>query len=535
VERSEIINKSEICNSINNIYIDNDKDTKYLYFKNKMLKMCDKYLGEKYVCNLANIKKRINDKFVKGNKKRIEKFKYYEGSALCSVIAHYDIYYKYNYSAQNIFINQYKNIFKVYINEIVEIDGRLEALKKRPIDAGGVTREFFTKLFEELFCDEENKKRPFILPEKNGGTNRYYINPNFEPDENFRKVLRYINKYMLVDGIGDYNTEGEYENIYFIIGKFLAVALVNEEIGIPKQFSTYILSRFINPNKNINYYDILYFYLRDFSNSSAYINMMNEQQKPNIDSCNFSFNDYYILSKSYKSNPEGQLLTKDNYMKYMLQLSKHAVTKNFLFDGVEGSEKNMKGRYESLFTGFNGINEELRIFLYNNNVSIDILDKLITNEQLDQAILSDFAREINISVIKYTADDDIYGQQRWITTLTEPEKQVIIDEMRIYLTNIITNRRDGETDEAHYEFIRKLLQFWTGFNYYDKNAIIKEGGYKFFYMYGGDTRRFPIAHTCSYQFEFYGFPDDMRIEDKETYLYEKIKYAIFGTVGMEVA
>ena len=535
-KREDIITKSEICESINKIYIDNDNDTKYLDFKNKMLKKCDKYLGEKYVCNLANIKKLLNDKFVKNNKNGTEKFIYYEGSALCSVIAHYDMHYKYVYSAQNIFINQYKNIFKVYINEIVEIDGELQALKKRPIDAGGVTREFFTKLFEELFCDEENKERPFILPEKNGGKNRYYINPNFEPDENFRKVIRYINKYMLVEGIGDYNTEKEYENIYFIIGKFLGVALVNNEIGLPKQFSTYILSRFINPNKNIDNYDILYFYLRDFSNSNAYINMMNEQQKPSIDMCDLAFNDYYILSKSSK---HGQPLTKDNYIKYMLQLSNYAVTKNFLFNGGEesnkntkGSNKNMKGRYESLFAGFNN---ELRTFLYNNSVSIDILDKLITNEQLDQEILLEFARELKISVIKYTADDDIYGVQRWITTLTEPEKEAIKAEMRIYLTNIITNKRDKETNEAHYEFVKKLLQFWTGFSYYDKHADIGEGGYKFFYMYGGDTRRFPIAHTCSYQFEFYGFPDDIKIEDKETYLYEKIKYAVFGSAGMDIA
>ena len=532
-KREEIINKSKICESINNIYIDNENDVKYLDFKNKMLKKCDKYLGEKYVCNLAHIKKLLNGKFVKGNKKNTEKFIYFEGSALCSVIAHYDVNYKYDYNAQNIFINQYKNIFKVYINEIVEIDGGLQALIKRPIDAGGVTREFFTKLFEELFCDEDNKKRPFILPEKNGETNRYYINPNFEPDENFRKVLRYLHQNMEV--IGDYNSEEEYENIYSIIGKFLGVVLVNEEIGLPKQFSTYILSRFINPEKKIDNYDILYFYLRDFSNSSAYINMMNEQQKPSIDMCNFTFNDYYIISRSSESNPDGQLLTKDNYMKYMLQLSKHVVTKNFLFNNVEGSEKNMKGRYESLFAGFNSNNNELRTFLYNNSVSIDILDKLITNEQLDQEILLEFVEKLKISVIKYTADDDIYGQQRLITTLTEPEKHVIINELRIYLTNIIINKRDNETDDAHYEFVKKLLQFWTGFSYYDKNADIGEGGYKFFYMYGGDTRRFPIAHTCSYQFEFYGFPADIKAEDKETYLYEKIKYAVFGSAGMDIA
>ena len=534
-KRQDIINKSKICESINNIYIDDENDTKYIDFKEKMLKKCDKYLGEKYVCNLANIKKELNDKFIKGNKKEIDKFKetdkfkYYEGSALCSVIAYYDIHFKSDKNAQNIFINQYKKIFKVYINEIVEIDGVLQANQKRPIDAGGVTREFFTKFFEELFCDEDNKYRPFILPEKNSQTNRYYINPNFEPDENFRKVLRYVN--INIRNIGNYNTEREYVNIYSIIGKFLGVVLVNEEIGLPKQLSTYILSRFINPKKKIDNYDIFYFYLRDFSNSSAYINMMSMVGKPTIDACELSFNDYYIISRSTVSNPEGRLLTKDNYMNYMLQLSKHVVTKNFIFDGFEGSKKSMKGRYNSLFNGFNN---ELRTLLYNKSVSIDILDKLITNEQLDQAILLEFVEKLKISVIKYTADNDIYGLQRWIPTLTELEKQVIINELKIYLTNIIINKRDKETDDAHYEFVKKLLQFWTGFSYYDKNADT-EGGYKFFYMYGGDTRRFPIAHTCSYQFEFYGFPADIETEDKETYLYEKIKYAVFGAVGMEFA
>jgi hypothetical protein len=541
-KREDIINNSEICESINNIYIDDENDTKYIDFRNKMLKMCDKYLGGKHTCNLATIKKKLkelNDKFVKEKDEDPTAFRYYEESALCSVIVDYDAEYTrlkiYDNSLQNNYINQYKRIFRVYINELVEVNGRLQARNKRAIDAGGVSREFFTKLFEELFCDENNESRPFILPEKNSGSNRYYINPNFEPDEKFRKVLKYINDNMF--GVGDYNTEIEYDNIYSIIGKFLGVAIINEEIGLPKKFSTYILARFINPEKNINNYDILYFYLRDFSNSSSYINMMNKQQKHNIEFCDFSFNDYYILSKSSKSNPGGQLLTKDNYIKYMLELSNYAVTKNFIFNGgeesnkkIKGSNKNMKSRYDSLCSGFNN---ELRTFFNNNNVTIDILDKLITNEELDQDILTDFARDMKISVIKYV--DDRHDVQRWITSLTEREKEAMKAELRLYLTNIIINKRVDETDEEHYEFIRRLLQFWTGFNYYDKHAE-KEGGYKFFYMYGADTRRYPNSHTCSYQFDFYGFPEDkITAEDKETFLYEKIKYAVFGSAGMDLA
>ena len=534
-ERYDIITKSEICDSINNIYVDDDKDTKYLYFKNKMLKMCDKYLGIKKVCNLANIKKKINEKFIKGNKNTVSNFTYFEASALCSVIADYDIRNKklklYDNDVQNKFINHYKRIFKVFIYEIVEKDGKLELIKKMPIDAGGVSREFFTKLFEELFCDKENTKRPFILPEKNNDSNRYYINPNFEPDENFKTVIKYLNNND-IQFVGNYNTEEEYEHIYYIIGKILGIALVNEEIGLPKQLSTYILSRFINPQKTINYYDILYYYLKDFSNSRPYMNMMNEKQKNNIDYCDFNFNDYYIISKSLKSNPGGHPITKENYIKYILQLSKHIITKNFLLNGVEGSDKNMKQRYESLFSGFNS---ELSATLYNNNVSIDMLDKLITNEKLDPEILIEFAEKLKISVIKYVGRRDIYNPNTGATK-TEEEKQAIIEELRIYLTNIITKKREQDTDEQHYGFIKKLLRFWSGFSHYNKLAGVEENGYKFFYMYDGDVRMFPMAHTCSYQLDFFGFPEDKTTaEEKEAYLYDKLKFAVFSAGGMDIA
>jgi len=534
----DIINKNEICGSINNIYTytsDNEVDEKYLYFKKKMLKMCEKYLGKKENCNLPNINKKINDLFVKKKKSKPKKFVYFEDSALASIIVDYEKQYKqfklYNEDAQNNYINNYKNIYKVSINEILlNYNGSMTTNDKGAVDIGGVSREFFTNLFEELFCDEVNTKRPFILSEEKSIANKYYINPNFEPDEKFRKVINYA-KIHIKKTIPDYNTDEDYQNIYYIIGKVLSVTLVNIEIGTPKPFSSYILSRFINPQKNLKNYDILYFYLQDFNNSTTYINMMNEQLKNTINSCGFSFNDYYIITKASQSNPLGRSLTKENYPKYMLQLAKHVVTKNFIFDGIEGSKKNMKGRYDSLFAGFNN---EIRTFLYNNNVSIDMLDKLITNEQLNEAILLEFAEKLKISVIKFV-DNNAYNTDI-VPDFTEQEKQAIIAELRICMTNIITIKRMDITDEEHYKFIRRLLQFWTGFNYYDKHAESKENGYKLFYFYGTDVRQFPSTHTCFYQLDFFGFPYDKTIlEEKEEYLYERLNESIENAPGMEMA
>ena len=534
----EIISKSEICGSINNIYtytVDKKVDAEYLYFQEKMLEMCYKYLGKKEKCNLSNIYKELNLLFVKKKSSIGRKnFVYYEDSALASIIVDYEKQYKYiklyNEDAQNTYINNYKNIFKVDINNIWEIDGDLVTSSKGAVDFGGVSREFFTNFFEELFCDEVNTKRPFILPEEKSNTNRYYINPNFEPDEKFRKVINYAQQKIKKE-IPDFNTEEDYRKIYYIIGKVLSVTLLNTDIGTPKQFSTYILSRFINQQTNIKNYDILYYYLRDFNNSTSYINMMNEQQKNNIDSCNFSFNDYFIITKASVSNPGGYKLTKENYPKYILQLAKHVVTKNFLFDGVEGSNKNMKGRYISLFGGFNN---EIRTTLHNENVSIDMLDKLITNEQLNDAILLEFAEKLKISIIKFV-DDDVYSNQV-VADLTHVEKEAMNAEMRTYMTNIITTNRIGETQEEHYKFIRRLLKFWTGFNYYDKQAENNENGYKVFYFYGSNVRKLPSSHTCFYQLDFFGFPyDKTTAEEKEDYLYERLIESIKNAPGMDMA
>ena len=535
-ERVDIINKNGICNSINNIDTYNGADKKYVDFKEKMLKMCYKYLGKKEDnCDLTRIKEvkeAIFYEFIKFNNNERKKFIYYEGSALASIIVDYNIQHTdkkmYDDKLQNNYINHYKNIFDVYINQIVEIDGELHNIEKEPSDYGGVSREFFTNLFEELFCDEENNKRPFIQPEKKSGSNRYYINPNFEPDENFRKVIKYVIKNIRT--IPSYTTAADYVDIYKIIGRMLSITIVNKDIGLPKQFSSYILSRFINQKKELEYYDILYYYLKDFNNSSAYMNMMNEQQKDNIELCGYSFNDYYIISRPSERNPDGMALTKENYIKYILQLANHAVTKNFLSNGTEGYKKSMKKRYNALFTGFN---DELRIFLKKNNVSIDILDKLITNEQLDEQILLEFAEKLKISVIKYV-DDDMYVINNHIE-LTEAEKEAKKIELRVYLTNIITKKREGETIEKHYEFIKRLLQFMSGFSHYDRQADVEENGYKFFYMYGADTGRFPSAHTCFYQLDFFGFPKNkISAEERETYLYEKLYEGILSAGGMDL-
>jgi len=77
--------------------------------------------------------------------------------------------------------------------------------------------------------------------------------------------------------------------------------------------------------------------------------MINEEQKKylNSDYLEIYFNDDYIISKN--SN-EGMRITTNNFIKFILQLSNHIITKNYLLKTV--SLKNMNNNYESLFAGF---------------------------------------------------------------------------------------------------------------------------------------------------------------------------------------
>ena len=522
---------SKVCNAIKNIYDDktNDIGKKYKYFKYKMIKKCVQYNKEPSKC-IEYIKERIEDYFQPDvNHTRQYTISYYQDSALASLLIDYDNKKGeiYNEELRDIFIHDFN---KFYIH-IYELDEELNEIEKDAIDAGGPKREFFTKLFEELFCDENHLTRPFISP-KNIIGYKYYINPNFAPDEKFRKVIQAYTKNNDSDII-QFNKERDYEYIYYIIGKLLCLTVYNEEIGLSNQFSAYILEGFIKQPNELDYYDILYFYLREFDNTIPYINMVSNSQINNLEYAELSFNDLYIVSKAKRGsqNSDGEKITKDNCIKFILQQSKHVVTKNFLDKEEVNSVKSMKKRYDSLFAGFSN---EMRKFLYREKVTIEQLSLLITNEPLTEAILQELAKKIVVKIeVSYLpeSDPDYVPNNK----MSNDEKKEREDDMKGYIANIITQPREGVLLKDHYEFIKNLLRFWTGLNYYNKAAQ-----YRIFYKYGWNinVKNLPGASTCFNQLYIYGFPADTEDvkytpEMKIKYIYDKIILAI-GEQEMEL-
>ena len=535
----EYIN-SVACNTIENIYAGKDGGEygkKYREFKEKMVEKCLQP-KEPYM-SMAALKYSIGMEFDVSPDPAVHYSKryylnYFQDSALASIVIYYNNIKKqiYNKEYRDIFANDF-NKFYIYVYEIGD---NFKITRKKAVDVGGVRRDFFTNLYKELFCDEEHLTRPFICPADNK-LDRYYINPNFEPDINFKKVILAYNKRearkKTPKFVAKFDNESDYEDIYYIIGKLLCIVVVNEEVGLPKELSTYILAGLINQPKKLDYYDILYFYIREFHLGLTYMNMIRKDQIKGLDDIKLPFNDMYVLSKR-KGKGSDIKITIANCIKFLLELSKHVITKNFIMDGEANSEKNMKKRYTSLFAGFSN---KIRKFLYKKRVTTEQLLLLITNEQLNKEILQEFANKIKVKIeVYYTSDNDI--------KMPDEEQKEREDELKGYISNIITKKRDEETDKDHYEFIKKLLQFWTGYNYY-----IAKNDYKIFYKYGVGINidYLPKAQTCFYTLDIFGFPSKLETpeeraqfrydkskfpanlgtpEEKERFIYDKLKWAI---------
>jgi hypothetical protein len=507
---------SVVCNAINNIYDDEttDEGKKYKMFKDLMIGKCQQFNKDPVMC-ITDIKNAIEDYFYPEDGRAQYKLNYYEESALASLLNFYDR------MKDKIYKEEFRDIFiydfnKFYVS-IYEIDENLNEIKKDAIDAGGPKREFFTKLFEELFCDDEHPTRLFACPVDIIG-NKYYINPKFEPSVNFLKVIAVCRKKN--PSIPEFKTERDYEYIYYVIGKLLCLPVYNEEIGLPKQLSTYILAGLIYQPSEFNYYDLLYFYLCEFNNAVYYINMISNRDVHSIEDVMMSFNDTYNISRVGGS--EGANITKANCIKFLLQQAKHAVTKNYISkdDDKINSNKNMKRRYDSLFAGFSN---EIRKFLYKKKISIEQLSSLITNEQLTEAILQELVDKIEVEI---PGVDDHYN--RVIIDPTDKVNREI--EMKTHISNMIMIRRNGVSVKDHLDFIKKLLQYWTAFNYFNRKTH-----YNIIYKYGQgiNVRLLPVAHTCFNAIDVYGFPDNTTPQEKDKFLYDKFKIAVEVT-GMEL-
>lgn len=129
------------------------------------------------------------------------------------------------------------------------------------INIGGLRRDFITSIINELF-----EKKIFI---KSEDTNKYFLNPNFKMDKEF--------KFVVNDIMPSFIDTNQYELFYNFIGYLLTFLLVNK-CGITHNISSYIIANFYTPDiSSLTDIDYVYFMFQDFPQfCSLIINLMKD-------------------------------------------------------------------------------------------------------------------------------------------------------------------------------------------------------------------------------------------------------------------
>jgi hypothetical protein len=347
----------------------------------------------------------------------------------------------------------------------------------------GVIRDFFQNVIYEL------TKIGVLVTSGSESIKRYFINPDFSPSEYFLKLR------LLDDPVDSEEEiialretmEDHYKHFYKCIGNILCFILVND-IGLNFHLSHSILSHMIYDHDEMTDEDYLGFFMLDFPEYfNSFVKLL---QKPeDIEYVGISFNDIYDLKKTDED------VTQDNFKEYMILYAKH----KFIHQLNDKNDRDTYNNFKDLSEGF----APLRKLLRKQKSTIPIIDKLLTFETLNDDT-------INILIHNFTET-----MQNRLTTGLESSKQnykIVFDNIVSILTDrgvtfpydIVPYEKENlepPTDDASrlaifYNFIEKLLQFWSGYRHYSDTfhyaVSIKETQ---------DPEKFPESHTCYSQID----------------------------------
>jgi hypothetical protein len=383
-------------------------------------------------------------------------------------------------------------------NPDIPLANKYKKIRQAGIDAGGLRRDFITALTEELF-----QKKIFITRE---GTKKYFLNPFYEPDEEFKYIVKIVAKTDILDG------EPFIRNFYFFIGQLLSFILVND-CGIQHNLSSYIMANFNSRfTTDIEEYDYVYYMLMDFPEfSKSLLNLMADPA--NIEWACIGFNDYYKLTS------EDIDVKDDNIEEYIRLVSKFMMTTTILRkiidipSGIDENEFNRKATlmHDCLVTG---INLDIKIFL--KPFTLKSLDSYLVTPSMSDDIVNKLIRNFTNSMNK---------RNRFETGAKKAKSEKLIE---LFISRILTNPNPNDK-EAFFKFIDKLLKFWSGSAFYKDNEE-----YKIQINPGLSATHLPQSHTCFFLIDLPDYtsaPNVASDEDIGRLLYNKVNNAISNVEG----
>jgi hypothetical protein len=459
-----------------------DINIQYKGFRNKMIRICDQYTKQITMMTDTEIQTMLKTYF--------QYQQYYETQPI-KIITGYpsilSLFQTFHFSGKHPdFLNVPKNRIQIK-NYILNNDGTLTLDSGQ--DMGGLTNQTMSDAAQFLFDYK-------VFIKQNEDSMKYTFNPKFKFEKEHLDFLKKMS-----DGsqalMNDIENGQIYHMFYEFIGRLLCFFLQNS-FKLPHHLSSYILNIFkFKTNKIKNHEHVLYA-MNDFTDvSQSILNLMKEEPS-SIKDLDMEYNDLYKIQFDKES---GDLITSENIEQYFIDFAKHVNSNNNLRVD-QGGVDDSSFIYKNFSQGID--NEFRKVFQY-RNISHSIIDKMMTTEEITTELLHNLYNNIYDAIV--------------VEFIEEDDEMNYLHNYRMYMKNILFNKRhDGDnlfsSHDNHISFVKKLLQFWTGLNYFKP-----EISYTIKIYDRGNTDRLPESHTC------FNRIDIPKYQDEKTF-WNKLKVAV---------
>ena len=450
----------ENVNDIDTICIQNVAgiQNKYKKFQNKMIRVCENHTKQITMMSKEEIQEML--------RKYNSSSEMYDPKINIPIVSDYpllSLFHQFYYNPKC--LDMPKNNTR-----IVSYTFKNNRLIRDPgADVGGILNQTMSNIAHELFTFK-------VFIKQNEDSVKYCFNPEFRFE---KKHIEYFKKIREKSSEGIFKdiTDGViYNTFYKFIGKLLSFFLQNS-FQLPYHLSSYILNCFKFKQNKIKDHEHIFYVMNDMPDmAKSIVNLMKEEPST-IEYLDMNYNDIYTIQFDKK---EGDLITSQNLEQYFIDFAKHVNTNNILhIDQTSKTDKISDVAY--IYHNFSqGIDNEFRKVLQYRNISHSVIDKMMTYEEITIEVLNKLYDNIHINIFM---------------TNQAKDRMKYLENYRTYMKNILFNKNQkGQklftSDDFHTNFIKKLLQFWTGIDYYKAEIEYKINIIPY------RTSGFPVSHTC---------------------------------------
>jgi len=408
-----------------------------------------------------------------------DSIKNYIGYSVASLFARY-IHFNYDM--------KFNDLSKYFvINFTINSDGgTISEARQAGIDVGGLRRDFITSLITELF----NPNNGIFMTRE--GTKKYFLNPNFVPDEFYRYIITKRNT--------GYNIDSNFnKDFYKFIGELITFILVND-CGLEHYLSSYLIAS-LSTTTPFDDMDYVYFMLEDFPEYTMTLVNLLKGDPENIEYVYIGFNDYFNLR-------DGDVdITKDNIDDFIKECAKYIMTKTIIRKDIDsipaGSNYNdiiRKGE-EINATFVNGIPHDIKSYISRKEIPLLTLTSYLIKPLMSQEIIGKLKRNFSNSMQRHITNNANLGK--------------IVDLFSEY----VLNNKFGNSQAIYFKYIENLIKFWSGSAFYKDTEK-----YKIVINENLSNEHLPQSHTCFFTIDIPLYTGtDAEIGKK---LYDKIELAI---------